>query len=450
MLPVHNGTSCSTSDSSWRTGRSAGCGGGSSSTPTCSKSPTSSSSSGHFLTVLEAAAANPTTPISKLPLLPPAERQRIVHEWNDTADDYPAADRLPDAFARQAAADPGRPGRWCRTARRSPTASSTSGRTGWPTTCGAGVKPRDLVGVCLKRSADMVAARPGRHQVRGRLRPARLRLPEGPPGLHARGLEGPAGPDPGALLDRLPARRPAGQHRRDRSRAGPATPSPTGAIHTPDAVAYVIYTSGSTGKPKGVVVRHRAAVNTIDWVNRTFGVGPRTGCCSSPRCRSTCRCTTSSACWGRAAAAGRRRARSCSDPARLARDPRTEPITMWDSAPAALQQLVPFFAAQAGRPATCGCVMLSGDWIPVPLPDQIRKSFPERAGHEPGRGDRGGHLVELVPGRARSTRLAEHPVRQADPQRPLPHPGRRPRSRCPVGVPGRALHRRASAWPTAT
>ncbi|EGD54956.1 non-ribosomal peptide synthetase [Gordonia neofelifaecis] len=42
----------------------------------------------------------------------------------------------------------------------------------------------------------------------------------------------------------------------------------------PEAVAYVLFTSGSTGTPKGVEVPHRAAMNTIDDVNRRFGVGP--------------------------------------------------------------------------------------------------------------------------------------------------------------------------------
>ena len=38
--------------------------------------------------------------------------------------------------------------------------------------------------------------------------------------------------------------------------------------------AYVIYTSGSTGKPKGVVVPHRAAVNFLNSMKKTPGIGP--------------------------------------------------------------------------------------------------------------------------------------------------------------------------------
>ncbi|HEX8867978.1 MAG TPA: AMP-binding protein, partial [Lentzea sp.] len=54
-----------------------------------------------------------------------------------------------------------------------------------------------------------------------------------------------------------------------------------------------------------------------------------------------------------------------------------EDITIWDSAPAALAMVMPF--AQVREPAgrdTLRLVLLSGDWIPVPLPDQIRAAFP--------------------------------------------------------------------------
>ncbi|HEY8922775.1 MAG TPA: amino acid adenylation domain-containing protein [Polyangia bacterium] len=42
----------------------------------------------------------------------------------------------------------------------------------------------------------------------------------------------------------------------------------------PEDVAYVLYTSGSTGKPKGVAVHHRAAVNFLNSMAKTPGLGP--------------------------------------------------------------------------------------------------------------------------------------------------------------------------------
>ncbi|MDF4003995.1 amino acid adenylation domain-containing protein [Luteibacter sp. PPL552] len=43
---------------------------------------------------------------------------------------------------------------------------------------------------------------------------------------------------------------------------------------TPDSVAYVIFTSGSTGRPKGVRVPHRAAANFLTAMQRVPGIAP--------------------------------------------------------------------------------------------------------------------------------------------------------------------------------
>ena len=37
-----------------------------------------------------------------------------------------------------------------------------------------------------------------------------------------------------------------------------------------DQLAYVIYTSGSTGRPKGVMATHRATINRLTWMWRTY------------------------------------------------------------------------------------------------------------------------------------------------------------------------------------
>jgi len=47
--------------------------------------------------------------------------------------------------------------------------------------------------------------------------------------------------------------------------------SPAGAS-SPDNLAYVIYTSGSTGKPKGVLIEHRGVVNVIEVSIKKFAV----------------------------------------------------------------------------------------------------------------------------------------------------------------------------------
>src|SRR6185369_10190709 len=124
------------------------------------------------------------------------------------------------------------------------------------------------------------------------------------------------------------------------------------------------------------------------------------------------------------------------DPAELVRLLRTEPITIWDSAPAALQQLTPLFSeGMAGTPRPLRLAMLSGDWIPVPLPDQVRAAFP-------------GCRVISLGGTTETTVWSNwYPIEAVDPDWPSIPYGRpisntryhvldaelRP---CPIGVPG--------------
>src|SRR5579863_1784647 len=158
----------------------------------------------------------------------------------------------------------------------------------------------------------------------------------------------------------------------------PATRPDAGAA--PDDLAYVIFTSGSTGAPKGVMVTHRPVANLIDWVNRTFAVGPAD---RGLFVTSLCFDLSVYDVFGLLAAGGTIRVASDSEvrqPERLLEILDQEPITFWDSAPAALEQLLPFFgASRTGGGSALRLAFLSGDWIPVGLPDQLRARFPGAA-----------------------------------------------------------------------
>lgn len=154
--------------------------------------------------------------------------------------------------------------------------------------------------------------------------------------------------------------------------AAPLTDGPTA-----EDVCYTIFTSGSTGAPKGVVVTHRSAVNLIDWMNRTHGIGP------SDRILFVTAFSFDLSVYdifGVLAAGATVRLASAAElaePDALVDLLEQEPVTIWDSAPAALAMVMPFVRAR--EPAerdTLRLVLLSGDWIPVPLPDQIRSAFP--------------------------------------------------------------------------
>src|SRR5262249_3973075 len=134
-------------------------------------------------------------------------------------------------------------------------------------------------------------------------------------------------------------------------------------------------TSGSTGLPKGVAVRHRPVVNLIEWLNGEQGVG------AGDRVlfvTSLCFDLSVYDVFGLLAAGGSIHLVAepeLRDPERLVGLLCRAGIPLWDSAPAALQQLVPFFPPPGET--RLRLVLLSGDWIPVALPDQVRRSFLE-------------------------------------------------------------------------
>ncbi|SCF07752.1 amino acid adenylation domain-containing protein [Micromonospora haikouensis] len=150
-------------------------------------------------------------------------------------------------------------------------------------------------------------------------------------------------------------------------------PGPVSCPSSPRDLAYVIFTSGSTGEPKGVAIDHGSAANTVDCVNERFGVGPadRVLAVSSlsfdlavydlfgPLAVGGCVVLPDRA--------GRR------DPGHWLHLVREERVTLWNSVPALACLLVD--RAEAGDPRALEplrVVLLSGDWIPVPLPDRIR------------------------------------------------------------------------------
>ncbi len=152
--------------------------------------------------------------------------------------------------------------------------------------------------------------------------------------------------------------------------------NPVVNVHS-DHLAYVIFTSGSTGVPKGVAVKHKPVINLVEWVNRTYDIGTATKVLF----------TTSLAfdlsvydIFGILAAGGVIRIASraeLAEPSRLIEIVKQEGITFWDSAPAALQQLVPYFNQLEGTGACLNLVFLSGDWIPLDMHKNIISVLPD-------------------------------------------------------------------------
>ncbi|MGW7454690.1 non-ribosomal peptide synthetase [Streptomyces sp. NPDC054787] len=143
----------------------------------------------------------------------------------------------------------------------------------------------------------------------------------------------------------------------------------------PRSLAYVIYTSGSTGLPKGVAVEHFAAMNTVDDVNARFQVTARDKVLALSSLSFDLSVYDV---FGLLAVGGALvipSAERMRDPGHWLELLRQEHVTVWNSVPALMDMITKFAAASAGAPSDLRLVMMSGDWIPVTLPDRIREAF---------------------------------------------------------------------------
>ncbi|HJT58388.1 MAG TPA: amino acid adenylation domain-containing protein [Ktedonobacteraceae bacterium] len=152
---------------------------------------------------------------------------------------------------------------------------------------------------------------------------------------------------------------------------------PTMPVQEPEDLAYVIYTSGSTGLPKGVMIDHRGAVNTIMDINRRFGVSSKDRVLALSSLSfdlSVYDIFGTLAVGGTIVMPGEQAIRN---PAVWLETVVQERVTIWNSVPALLQMLVEYAEPHPEllSNACLRLVLLSGDWIPLSLPDRIKKLF---------------------------------------------------------------------------
>ena len=153
----------------------------------------------------------------------------------------------------------------------------------------------------------------------------------------------------------------------------PAAPQATPGGADGD-LAYVLYTSGSTGEPKGVMIEHRAAANTLLDLAARFRLGPddRTLALSALGFDLSVFDLFGMFAVGGAAVLPERDA--AREPARWIDLLNGERVTVWNSVPALSEILVDHLEQVGLRlPRHLRLILLSGDWIPVSLPDRLRR-----------------------------------------------------------------------------
>ena len=147
---------------------------------------------------------------------------------------------------------------------------------------------------------------------------------------------------------------------------------PLSQAHTAEDLAYVVYTSGSTGLPKGVMINHRGAVNTVLDLNRRFKIK------SDDRVLALSSLSFDLSVYdifGILAAGGTMvipNETGLRDPAHWADLVTRHRVTLWNSVPALMEMLVEYAEGRGEFFApSLRLVFMSGDWIPVALPERI-------------------------------------------------------------------------------
>ncbi|WP_424217544.1 non-ribosomal peptide synthetase (plasmid) [Streptomyces sp. BI20] len=156
-----------------------------------------------------------------------------------------------------------------------------------------------------------------------------------------------------------------------------ADPAPIAPRQGHDDLAYVIFTSGSTGEPKGVTITHRSAANTVQDINRRFGVDAR------DRVLALAPAGFDLSVYDVFGVLGAGGAVVVPDPARgndvahWSQLVGRYGVTIWNSVPAPMRMWTDSLDT-SGLPRGCRLrlALLSGDWIPIDLPRRIRERIP--------------------------------------------------------------------------
>lgn len=142
-------------------------------------------------------------------------------------------------------------------------------------------------------------------------------------------------------------------------------------------LAYIIYTSGTTGQPKGVMISHQAALNTVADINARFRVGADDRVLGLANLSFDLSVYDIFGTFAAGATLVLPDADRRSDPSHWAQLMSAHGVSIWNSVPAQMQMLMSYLESESGSDlADLRLVMLSGDWIPVTLPDAIRAVCP--------------------------------------------------------------------------
>jgi pristinamycin I synthase 3 and 4 len=235
-----------------------------------------------FLRVLRALVENPDQPASQIDVMDPAERQRLLSDWNNTERSVPAA-TLADLFEFHVARSPGAPALVFGETRLSYTELNRRANQIAQLLLRQGIGTEDIVAIAVPRSAETIIA------LLGIVKAGAAFLPLDPdyPDQRLRYMLTDSRCACLITLRNIVSRlscetkvvllddAATQQALADIPADNPTNATRVRPLHSLNA-AYVIYTSGSTGKPKGVLVSHVGIPSFVKMQGERFAITPET------------------------------------------------------------------------------------------------------------------------------------------------------------------------------
>ena len=226
---------------------------------------------GHCKVLFDSILSKPNTRISDLEILTPSEKQLMLYEWNDTGFDFPKEKCIHHIFEAQVLNTPENVALVFESTEITYQELNEKSNQLAHYLQEKGVKPDDLVGICVERSIEMIVGLLGVLKAGGAYVPIDPSNPEKRISfmledadcrivLTQKDIQLPEINSEIIYLD---------------SDWGKIKNKPT---HNPKSkvrsnnLSYVIYTSGSTGRPKGVMLQHSGLSNLQQEQGRIFGI----------------------------------------------------------------------------------------------------------------------------------------------------------------------------------
>ncbi|HYR11554.1 MAG TPA: amino acid adenylation domain-containing protein, partial [Longimicrobium sp.] len=226
-----------------------------------------------FAVLLQALAAAPELPVSRVSMLLPDEREGLLAAGRATRG-FAVEERIHERFERRAAERPEAPavtfgGTTLSYGKLNARANGLAHRLR-----ALGVGPETRVGIALERSAELVVATLAVLKAGGGYVPVDPAYPVDRIAFVLEDSEAPVLVTTDDLRARLASFNGATLCvDADAGTIGEESGENPRVDAGPDSLAYVIYTSGSTGKPKGVQVTHANVVRLLDATDSWFGFG---------------------------------------------------------------------------------------------------------------------------------------------------------------------------------